>query len=363
MQSRSGDKRAKAARRRPQPRPQQHPRLVDIAAKAGVAPMTVSRVVNESGYVSEEVRERVRRVVAELNYHPNGLARSLKRQSTRVVGLLLPDIANPFSAELASSIQTALLDQGYSSFITTSERSNRREQASLRALFEHRVDGIIVATRETKAGNELLGGLTGRGLPMVLVGRTFNHPQVDRVTADHWRGGYDAVEHLIARGHRRIAFVGVTLTNGAGLRRFQGYLDALRENGIPIRKDLIVGPEQADGPSYSTQADGYAGMKKLLALKARPTAVFARNDYTAIGAMLAATDAGLKIPDDLAVAGFDNVPLSAYCAPPLTTVDQMTAEQGRRAAALILERLGNEPPRERREITLDCCLVVRQSTG
>jgi len=339
-------------------------RLVDIAARAGVGAMTVSRVVNESGYVSEEVRERVQRIIAEMNYHPNGLARSLKRQSTRVVGLLLPDIANPFSAELASSMQTALLDAGYSSFITTSERSNRREQAALRALFEHRVDGLIVATRETKAGNELLSGLVERGLPMVLIGRTFNHTQVDRVTADHWRGGYEAVEHLIAQGHKRIGFVGVTLTNGVGLRRFQGYLDALREHGLPIQKNLIAGPEQSDGPSYSTQADGYAAMKKLLALRQRPTAVFARNDYTAIGAMLAATDAGLKIPTELAVAGFDNVPLSAYCAPPLTTVDQMTAEQGRRAAALLLERLGaSAQPRERREVMLECRLIVRQSSG
>ncbi len=342
---------------------QQHPTILDIAAQAGVSPMTVSRVVNESGYVSAEVRAKVQRIVAELNYHPNGLARSLKRQSTQVVGLLLPDIANPFSAELATSMQTALLDKGYSSFITTSERSNKREQTALRALFEHRVDGVIVATRETKMGNELLRVLIERGLPMVLVGRTFNHPLVDRVTADHWKGGYEIVEHLLAQGHRRIGFVGATLTNGAGLRRFQGYLDALRENGIPIQKTLIVGPEQADGPSYSTQADGYEGMKKLLALKQPPTAVFARNDYTAIGAMLAATDAGLKIPDDLAVAGFDNVPLSAYCAPPLTTVDQMTTVQGKRAAELLLERLSSNSSPERRDIMLECRLVLRPSTN
>lgn len=340
----------------------QHPTILDIAAEAGVSPMTVSRVVNESGYVSAEVRAKVQRVVAELNYHPNGLARSLKRQSTQVVGILLPDIANPFSAELASSIQTALLEKGYSSFITTSERSNKREQVALRALFEHRVDGVIVATRETKAGNELLRVLTERGLPMVLIGRTFNHPLVDRVTADHWKGAYEIVEHLLAQGHRRIAFVGATLTNGVGLRRFQGYLDALRENGVPIQKNLIVGPEQADGPSFSTQGDGYEGMKKLLALKQPPTAVFARNDYTAIGAMLAATDAGLKIPEQLAVAGFDNVPLSAYCAPPLTTVDQMTTSQGKRAVELLLERLTTTSPPERRDLTLECRLVVRTST-
>lgn len=340
-----------------------HPTILDIAAHAGVSPMTVSRVVNESGYISEAMRVKVQEAIEKLDYHPNGLARSLKQQRTHVVGILIPDIANPFSAELASSIQTTLLDHGYSSFITTSERSHKREQVALRALFEHRVDGVIVATRETKAGNERLQVLVERGLPMVLVGRSFNHPQVDRVTADHWKGGYEVVEHLISQGHRRIGFIGATLTNGAGLRRFQGYLDALRENNIAIQKNLIVGPELADAPSYSTQADGYEAMKKLLALKQPPTAVFARNDYTAIGAMLAANDAGLKIPDDIAVAGFDNVPLSAYCAPPLTTVDQMTTEQGRRAAQLLLERLQEKASLPRREVMLECRVMKRFSTA
>src|SRR5262245_14614442 len=130
------------------------PTIVDIANRAGVAPMTVSRVINESGYVSREAREKVERAVNELNYHPNGLARSLKRQRTHVVGILLPDIANPFSAELLRGIQEALLPRGYSSFICASERSVQREQAALRALFDHRADGIVVATRETKARSD-----------------------------------------------------------------------------------------------------------------------------------------------------------------------------------------------------------------
>jgi len=342
----------------------QHPTIIDIAALAGVAPMTVSRVINESGYVSQAMREKVMRAVKELNYHPNGLARSLKRQRTHVVGILLPDIANPFSAELASSIQEVLLEGSYSSFISTSERSTAREQAALRALFDHRVDGIIVATRETKLGNEALLRLTERGLPVVVVGRALNHPRVDRVTADHWKGGYDAVEHLISLGHRRIAFIGVTLVNGAGLRRFQGYLDALRENNLPVLDELIVGTDEAGAsPGYSTQADGYEGMRRLLALAEPPTAVFARNDFTAIGAMCAARDAGLRMPEDLAMVGFDNVPLAAYTAPPLTTVDQPTAEQGRHAARLLLDRIEGQPALERREVCLDCRLIIRQSTS
>lgn len=338
------------------------PTIVDIARLAGVATMTVSRVVNDSGYVSQQMREKVESAIKELNYHPNGLARSLKQQRTNVVGILLPDIANPFSAELVRGIQDVLLEKGYASFISTSERSTQREHAALRALFDHRADGIIVATRETKVGNDFLLQLTERNLPMVVVGRMLNHPQVDRVTADHWKGGYEAVEHLLSLGHKRIGFIGVSPMNGGGLRRYQGYLDALRENDLPVDEKLIVGPPAQFGPGYSTQDDGYAGMKKLLALKKPPTAVFTRNDFTAMGAICAARDSGLRIPDDVAMVGFDNVALSAFTVPPLTTVDQPTREQGRESARLLLERIEGNAARERREICLDCHLVIRQST-
>jgi DNA-binding LacI/PurR family transcriptional regulator len=354
MSGKSGAKPAGEVKRRPT--------ITDIAERAGVAPMTVSRAVNDSGYVSREAREKVERAIKELNYHPNALARGLKRQRTHVVGILLPDIANPFSAELAQGIQEVLLERGYTSFITTSERSVQREQAALRALFDHRADGIVVATRETKAGNDFLLRMAESDLPMVAVGRALNHPRVDRVTADHWKGGYEAVEHLIALGHRRVGFVGVSPINGAGLRRYQGYLDALREHGLPIDERLIVGPAAQVGPGYSTQDEGYAGMKKLLSLRKPPTAVFARNDFTAIGAMCAVRDANLKIPEDVAVVGFDNVPLAAYTAPPLTTVDQPTRLQGQEAARLLLDRLEGDKTRERRDVGLDCRLVIRQST-
>ncbi len=339
-----------------------HPTIVDIARQIGVAPMTVSRVINESGYVSEAMRQRVQAAVTEMNYRPNVLARSLKRQRTQVIGILLPDIANPFSAELVRGIQEVLLARSYTSFIGTTERSTQREQAELRALFDLRADGIIVATRETKKGNDYLLKLTENRLPMAVVGRTLNHPQVDRVTADHWQGAYEAVEHLIALGHRRIGYVGVQPINGGGLRRYQGYLDAMRDHQLKIDERIIVGPAEQAGPGYSTQDDGYAATNRLLKIKQRPTAIVARNDFTAIGAMCAIRDAGLRIPEDMAVVGFDNVPLAAYTAPPLTTVDQPTAEQGRQAATLLLERIEGDRARERREINLACHLVIRAST-
>jgi DNA-binding LacI/PurR family transcriptional regulator len=344
-------------------RKKNHLTIVDIARKAGVAPMSVSRVINDTGYVSQQMREKVLKVVKELNYHPNALARGLKSQRTQVIGILLPDIVNPFSAVLVRGIQEVLLPKGYSLFISTSERSVAREQAALRALFEHRADGLIVATRETKETNDFLVRLAEPGLPMIVVGRQFNHPRVDHVTADHWKGAYEAVEHLISLGHRNIGFIGVSLVNGAGLRRFRGYLDALRDNNLAVNGKMIIGPDRITGPDYSTQDDGYEAMKRLLSQRKRPTAILARNDFTAMGAMFAIRDAGLRVPQDIAIVGFDNVPLSAYTTPPLTTVDQTITEQGREAARLMLERISGDRARERRAICLECHLIIRESSG
>jgi DNA-binding LacI/PurR family transcriptional regulator len=302
----------------------------------------------------------------ELDYRPNVLARALKRQRTRVVGILLPDISNPFSSELASGIQQTLWDHRYSCFYATTRRSVEHEREALDAFYDHRVDGIIVATRDTVSGNEALLRICSRGVPVVVVGRSLVHPGMDRVSADHWRGAFDAVGHLISLGHRAIGFLGATLLTGQSLRRFQGFVGALREHGLPVQPEWILGPDEPDGPGFATQADGYECMRRLAQLRDRPTAVLARNDFAAMGVLCAARDLGLRVPADLAVCGFDNVSLSAYTTPPLTTVDQPKFDQGCQAAQFLLDRMegrleGGEIGR--REKTFACRLIVRQSTG
>lgn len=324
--------------------------------------MTVSRAINENGYVSSDAKERIMRAIKELDYHPNGLARSLKRRRTHVVGILLPDIGHPFSAELARHLEETFLSRGYTSFISTSQRSVEREQTALNAFFDHRVDGIVVATLETRAGNDALLRFVNRGLPVVIVGRTLSHPNVDQVNADHWRGGHEMVKHLASLGHRRIGFIGASVLIHSGLPRFQGYLDGLKEHGCIVSPELIVGPENLDSPAYATQEEGYDGMRRLLSMSEPPTAIFARNDAVAIGAIRAARDLGRRVPDDIAIAGFDNVPMSAYTTPPLTTVNQPTATLGRRAAEFVLDRIEGKTTTERRDLRLDCEVVVRQST-
>jgi DNA-binding LacI/PurR family transcriptional regulator len=342
-----------------------HATLVDIAASAGVTPMTVSRVVNQNGYVSAETRERVMRAISAMNYRRNGLARGLKRQRTDTVGLVLGDIANPFAAELARAVREVMSARGYNVFICVSEHSAKEDIAAFDALADHRVDGIIVATRANKLGNERLVEMIEQGLHVVLIGRDFRHSSADLVAADNLKGGYDATSHLIRLGHKSIGFIGITLTSGLALRRFQGYLEALREHGLRVNDRLVVGRTE-DGeqwPGYSTEEVGYEGMKRLLALRKRPTAVFARNDFTAIGAISAIKEAGLTIPQDIAIVGYDDVPLAAHTSPPLTTVRQPTREQGKAAAEFLLRRMDQSVPTPREEKVMDCTLVVRESTA
>lgn len=320
--------------------------------------MTVSRVLNGQGYVSERLRSLVLAAAKDLDYSPNVLARGLKAKRTQVVGVLLPNISNPFAAGLTEGIQTLLSEHGYSCFISTTESSQAREAAAMRAFEVHRVDGIITATRDSDEGNEMLARVSKR-LPVVAVGRHFEHPGIDIVAADHYRGSVLETEHLIQLGHRRIAYIGAS--PDSRLRRFRGYEDTLKRHGLSWDAKLIVGPTEAEA-GFSRDSDGYQGFLKLMSLATPPTAVIARNDFTAMGALRAALDQGIRVPDDVAVAGFDNSPHSAYTAPPLTTVEQPAHEQGRRAALFLLQRMQGEGKQERQEFIFDCRLVVRQST-
>jgi DNA-binding LacI/PurR family transcriptional regulator len=333
--------------------------LADVAHLAGVAAMTASRAINATDYVSEEVRERVLKAAAQLKYRPNMVARQLKSSRLNAVGILLPDIANPFSAELVQGMKQVFDAEGYTSFIATSNRSLEQEESSLQSFLDHRVDGLIVATRGTALGDKVLRRIAQQNVPLVTIGRPLRFPGVDSVTADHYQGAFDAVTHLIALGHKRIGFLGISPADARLLRRYQGYAAAMKTAGLPVHHDYTVGPE--DTPAFATQQDGHDGMLRLAHLRKPPTAVFARNDYTAIGAMHAARTLGLSIPGDLAIAGFDNIPLAAFTAPPLTTVEQPIAQQGREAAQFLLQRMRGDESRAHMSI-LKCRLIVRQST-
>ncbi len=327
--------------------------------------MTVSRVVNENGYVSDETREKVLRVIKELSYRRNGLARGLKRQRTDTIGLVLGDIANPFAAELARAIRDITAQRGYNLFICISEHSAKEDVAAFDALADHQVDGIIVATRSNRVGDEHLHEMIERGVSVVCIGRDFHNDNADAVTADALHGGFQATQHLIDLGHEKIAFIGATLASGANLKRFQGYLKALENNGLSVEERFITGNSETsdDAPGYSTEKIGYEAMKRLLVLPNRPTAVFSRNDFTAIGAINAIKESGLSIPRDISIVGFDDIPTAIHTSPALTTVRQPTRHEGSLAAEFLLRRIESEEAVEREEKVLQCELIVRDSTG
>lgn len=339
--------------------------LSDIAEAVGVATMTVSRVVSGDGYVSEDTRQKVLKAVKDLNYRRNGLARSLKRQFTETVGLVLGDISNPYSTELARAVRETLLDQGFNLFICISEYGAKEDVIAFESLANHSVDGIIVATRSNEGGDLYLRGLVETNIPVVAIGRDFQHKNIDLVSPDNLKGGFEATQHLIDLGHKRIAFIGANLGSGAHLKRLQGYLKALEHHAIAIDERLITGRSEGDTDvsGYSTEEIGFEGMKRLLSLPDPPTAVFARNDFTAIGAMSAIKDAGLRIPNDIAIVGFDDIPLAARMSPSLTTVRQPMRAEGQIAAEMLLERITGRANISRRERILDCELIVRESSG
>jgi DNA-binding LacI/PurR family transcriptional regulator len=195
---------------------------------------------------------------------------------------------------------------------------------------------------------------------MVTIGRPVHIPHVDSVSADHEKGAFDVVSHLISLGHKRIGFIGISPEDSHTLRRYAGYLAALCEAGVEPCPEYTVGPPGA--PAFATQDDGFDGLTRLAKLRKPPTAVFARNDFAAIGAMRAALKLGLSVPDDIAIAGFDNIPLAAFTTPPLTTSDQEILTQGVKAAEFLLERIKGPRSSSRRSTCMPCRLIVREST-
>jgi DNA-binding LacI/PurR family transcriptional regulator len=341
------------------------PTIADVARAAGTTTSTVSRVLNRSGYVRASVRAAVLAAVEELRYVPNANARALKTRQSRTLGIVIGDLLNPYSAALADSVERVAREHGYATFIASAADDVESEVAVIEAFHRQRVAGLIVATMPTAASNAVLTRLAEHRLPLLLVGRAIAHPHVDTVSANFRRGGFACTQHLIAGDHRRIAFIGARLADADRVGRLRGYLDALADAGLAVRPEYVVGDASGNAsPRYSTHLTGYQAAQQLLQTKPRPTAIFARNDYTAVGALQALKEAGVHVPDDLSLAGFDNIPLASVVSPALTTVSQPTEEEGRLAAEFLIGRI--ERPHEeiaRRELTLECNLIVRASTA
>ncbi len=328
------------------------PTIYDVARAAGVSTSTVSHVINGTRYVSDEKKLRVQQAMAELCFRPNSLARSLVRQETQTLALIVPDNVNPFFAELARSIEDHGFAVGYNVLLCNSDRNASKELAYLDMLISKRVDGIIYMTMS--AHLDQLRPLVDNRIPFVTFDREFEN--IDAVLLDNERGGYDATRHLIQLGHRRIACIGGPDAQTRSHARIQGHERALAEAGMTTDPRLIQ-------PGDWTYESGQSAAQQLLDLQDPPSAIFACNDMMAIGAIAHLRERGLRVPEDVSVAGFDNVSLGAYFLPPLTTLATPIGEVGQRVCQLLLDRINNQLPATPQRHIVRGQLVVRGSTA
>ncbi len=326
--------------------------IKDVARAARVSHSTVSRALRGSPLVNPKTAARIRRVAQKLGYLPSALGRSLKTRQTHTFGVVVNTIADPVMAELVAGIQQVSNRAGYSILLAESHCDPDREMRAVRALLEHRVDGVLVAA--SRVGAEYRPLLDRLQVPIVLVNNQHPQPCPYAISIDSLPAARAVTEYLISLGHRRIAYIGDRLGYQTDVERYSGYVEALRAHGIEPRPELAV---KGDGMITG----GVKAMSALLEIRNPPTAVFCYNDLTAIGALRAIRARGLRVPADISVAGFDDLFISADTYPPLTTVRQPKVHMGTLAAETLLKLLAGEPCTQ--DLRVPGELVIRESTA
>ncbi len=328
--------------------------MKDVARRAGVSIQTVSYVINETGSISAPTRARVLSAIDELNYHPDAIARSMRTRQTRLIGLLVLDITNPVHSRIAHAVESAAHAKDYRVILYNISQDPDRELESLRAAVEGLVDGLIIVN--AVARERTLAFLHQEGVNGVLID-CLASADIPSVMVDNFAAAYAATRHLIDLGHRRIAHIAGWEPHTIAQQRLDGYRQALADHGLEY---VCIGAALAESWSWDLKA-GYDGMRHILANGERPTAVFAASDQMAIGAYRAIAEAGLRIPDDISVVGFDNLEIAAYTIPPLTTVNQPFDQMAANAVRLLLKLIKHQRVEKPQQV-LPYELVIRGST-
>jgi LacI family transcriptional regulator len=336
--------------------------MKEVADIAGVSIATVSRVINQSRYVAPNLQETVRRTMDALNYQPSALARGLRRQETQSIGVLVPKVSQPFFSLLGYAIEQALFRQGYRTFLCSAEEDLEKESAYLEMLLRQRVDGVILVPTGRSLAN--IERLLRSGLPVVLVDRDLPALQVDRVLSDNVQGAHQLARHLLDLGHHRIALLGAEPHSESIARRLVGVRQALAEAGIKPTEEHLAADT---GQQFEL---GFVTAQRLLQQRPAPTAVIALTDMLAVGVLHGAWKTGRQLPEELSVTGFDDIPLSSYVWPELTTVAQPVTQMGERAVHCLLRRIQQrtpglvaDPDFKPESVLLPTRLIIRSSTA
>lgn len=328
--------------------------LNDIARKVGVSMSTVSRVLNDKGddyRISPETQERIFEAARELKYRPNYVARGLRLNKTNTLGLITPDITNPFFAHIVKYIQQFAHRLGYGLIVCNTDEDLSLELEHIDVLFQKRVEGLIAMP--VGQGSDHFQEWVSKGRPLVLLDRSLAEVNASSVVVDNYSGAREAVQHLIDLGHKRIAIVQGLPDTYTSVRRLEGYKDALTDNGLPVNEDLIAGGD------FRTQT-GYLETKILLKLADPPTALFPTSDLLTLGALRAIEEEGLRIPYDISVVAFDDLDFAPFLKCPLTAVRQPREMIGEMAVRLLVEQLEGQDSKAR-QMMLKPELVIRDS--
>jgi LacI family transcriptional regulator len=326
--------------------------IKDIANEAGVSITTVSRVLNNREDVNEKTREKVLKIIEKYNYNPNSVARSLVMNKTYTIGLIVPDISNPFFAEIARAVDDELRGYGYSVLVCNTDNKKQREKESIDLLRSKQVDSIIGSFSYDIY--EEIFKLEREGIPVVQIDRFVKDSKAPAIIVDNTSSAYLATEYLIKKGHKKIVHIAGDLNTNTGYCRAEGYRMALEDNNIDFNEELFL---QGDFGLRSA----YLALKELLEKEASFTAVFASNDLMAIGAYEALREYGLKIPEDVSVFGHDNSLLSSLVKPGLSTMHQPIYKLGKKAARVVIDILKDNKYPEPRRIIIKTSLVERAS--
>jgi LacI family transcriptional regulator len=325
-----------------------------IAAALNISISTVSRALHDAYDVSPETRKKVLDLAEQLDYHPNPFAVSLVKHETKIIGVLLPEIATPYFSMIVKGIQDVAYNAGYNVMFFISDESLEREKIILKKLSVNSLDGLLVAVSIETHSSEHIQKLMSKGLPVVFFDRVLTDINTSKVVQDDYQGAFNATLHLIQQGYKRIAHLAGPKNLENARQRAQGYMDALEQNGMDIRKNLIV-------YSSFSQQDGLRDMSKLLGLKPVPDAVFAVNDRKAIGAMVALRRYGYKVPDHVAMISFGNTPVSEVMTPTLSTVEQAAYEIGAKSCQLLFGHI-KTPDIAPQIVVMPSKLVIRESS-
>ncbi|MEY0415322.1 ribose operon transcriptional repressor RbsR [Providencia rettgeri] len=326
--------------------------MKDVARLAGVSTSTVSHVINQNRYVSESITTRVKNAIEELNYAPSALARSLKMNRTNTIGMLLTTSNNPFYAEVVRGVERSCYERGYSLILCNTEGDLQRMNHSLETLLQKRVDGLLIMCTEVQGPSK---NVLARypAVPTVMMDRSPFESDGDIIQDNSFLGGEIATRYLIESGFTRIACIAGPQDKSPARARHQGFIQAMTDGGINIYDDYIIF-------SDFEFAGGFESMNKLLSLPVPPEAIFAGNDAMAVGAYQAIYQKGLKVPDDISIIGYDDIDLSPYMIPPLTTIHQPKDKLGQQAVDQLIYRMDN-PEAKASVLVLTPELIERQS--